>query len=329
MLARQAHGWDPATVKVKSNRRLEWQCDAGHIWRAIVASRTSGHGCPYCTGTLPIVGKTDLSTTHPDIASQAEGWDPATVAIGSGRFKKWRCERGHVWTAAPSTRVRSGCPYCSGALVIPGETDLATLYPDVAAQADGWDPTTVTAHSSQMRAWRCEQGHTWRAIISSRTRGAGCPSCHKERGKVSRGTLIDEFPTIAAEAYGWDPSMVTSGSAKKLRWKCSRGHTWSAIVKNRTLLLTGCPYCAGTLPIIGETDLATLRPDIASEAYGWDPTTVTVSSGYKRNWQCSLGHRWTATVSSRARLTGCPICFLERNNRGPRTDERRQHTPTR
>lgn len=27
-----------------------------------------------------------------------------------------------------------GCPYCSGLLAIPGENDLATLYPEIAAQ---------------------------------------------------------------------------------------------------------------------------------------------------------------------------------------------------
>lgn len=322
LLARQAHGWDPTTVKVLSNRRLEWRCDAGHTWKAIVSSRSHGTGCPYCTGHLPIVGETDLATTHPELAAQAYHWDPTTVAIGSGKKKRWRCERGHVWIASPSTRLRSGCPYCAGVLVIPGETDLATLYPELAAQADGWDPTTVTARTGQVRPWRCEKGHTWRAVVASRTRGAGCPECHRERGKVFRGYLSDEFPELAAQADGWDPTTVTAGSSKRLPWRCPRGHTWSTRVKGRTLLGTGCPYCSGRLPIVGETDLATLRPDIAAEAYGWDPTTVTVSSGRKMTWKCSLGHVWVTTVASRSQSTGCPSCFLKRNHRSVLLDDR-------
>jgi len=60
-----------------------------------------------------------------------------------------------------------------------GFNDLATRYPDIAAEADGWDATTViTGHSK--RAWKCSIGHKWNAEILSRTStGTGCPSCAK------------------------------------------------------------------------------------------------------------------------------------------------------
>ena len=65
---------------------------------------------------------------------------PETVSRGSKRRVFWRCANGHSWQAAVHTRSGSGtgCPYCSGRLPVPGETDLATRYPDLAAE---WHPT--------------------------------------------------------------------------------------------------------------------------------------------------------------------------------------------
>jgi len=43
-------------------------------------------------------------------------------------------KHGHEWEAAVGSRVRgSQCPYCSGRVVIPGETDLVSTHPSVAA----------------------------------------------------------------------------------------------------------------------------------------------------------------------------------------------------
>lgn len=65
---------------------------------------------------------------------------PETVSRGSKHRVWWTCAHGHHWQAAVHTRSGSGtgCPYCTGHRPIPGETDLATLYPHVASQ---WHPT--------------------------------------------------------------------------------------------------------------------------------------------------------------------------------------------
>jgi hypothetical protein len=62
--------------------------------------------------------------------------------------------------------------------------------------------------------------------------------------------------------------------------------------------------------LAGFNDLATLHPDVAETADGWDPTTVTAKSGLKKAWCCAKGHRWVATVADRTppRSTGCPEC---------------------
>ena len=162
-----------------SSKKVGWRCVEGHTWRAVVASRSNGNGCPVCSGHQVLAGYNDLATTNPELAAQADGWDPTTITAGSSTKKvQWLCTRGHTWKSLIRDRSRGiGCPYCSGLHVLVGETDIATTNPELAAQADGWDPTTLSAGSSKKVAWLCEQGHRWRATIKGRSTGKNCPSC--------------------------------------------------------------------------------------------------------------------------------------------------------
>ena len=56
--------------------------------------------------------------------------------------------------------------------------------------------------------------------------------------------LQSQFPEIAAEAYGWDPTTVTKSSSKKQDWKCKEGHIYHSTVANRTGSGSGCHTCA-------------------------------------------------------------------------------------
>ena len=311
-LAAQADGWDPATVKAGSKKKMQWQCQRGHIWQATVSNRSLGNGCPFCSGHKAIVGETDLATTNPELAAQADGWDPATVKAGSSKNLSWRCAIGHVWKTSVVDRAGgAGCPVCAGQKVLSGFNDLATTNPELAAQADGWDPTTVTEKSGKRKNWKCDLGHAWEAVIGSRASGHGCPMCSGHTVIPGQTDLATINPELAAQADGWDPTAVTSKSGQKVRWKCKFGHSWAAAVSTRAKG-HGCPMCSGHTVIPGQTDLATINPELAAQADGWDPTAVTSKSGQKVRWKCDLGHSWEASVSSRANGNGCPYCASQK-----------------
>jgi hypothetical protein len=132
-----------------------------------------------CSGQRVEAGFNDLLTTHPEIASQAIGWNPATVVAGTKAKYKWECKVGHRWFASVHNRALNGrgCPICANKEVLVGFNDLLTLDPVLAAEADGWDPKTVTAGSNEKRRWICENGHSWDASPNHRTQGRGCPTC--------------------------------------------------------------------------------------------------------------------------------------------------------
>ncbi|MGI9135625.1 MAG: zinc-ribbon domain-containing protein, partial [Candidatus Nanopelagicales bacterium] len=51
---------------------------------------------------------------------------------------------------------------------------------------------------------------------------------------------------------------------------------------------------------------------LASQADGWDPSTVVPGSGAKKPWRCPEGHRWEAAINSRNQGAGCPFCAGQR-----------------
>jgi hypothetical protein len=307
-LAAEAYGWDPSRVTCFSHQKVQWRCSLGHLWEARISERSSGNGCPYCSGHRVLAGFNDLATTHPEVAAQADGWDPTTVVAFANRKVSWACALGHKWEAWIGNRAKgSGCPYCSGHRVLAGFNDLATTHPEVAAQADGWDPTTVTRGSSKKLRWGCASGHIWTASVGDRTSGKGCPVCTNRIVQVGFNDLTTTNPELASEADGWDPTTVVAKSGTRVKWKCSRGHSWMASPVNRSKG-TGCPVCTNRIVQVGFNDLTTNNPELASEADGWDPTTVVAFSNKKVSWKCSKSHRWIASVSSRSSGSGCPYC---------------------
>ncbi len=129
----------------------------------------------------------------------------------------------------------------------------------------------------------------------------------------NRNDLIGEWDYSKNENL--TPDKVSAWSHKKIWWKCSKGHTWPALVSSRSRGL-GCPYCSGQRVWVGYNDLATVKPDIAKE---WDyerngeltPNDVSISSGKKVWWKCPKGHRWQAVIANRSKGCGCRVCQTE------------------
>lgn len=252
---------------------------------------------------------------------------PQDVSYGSKAKIWWRCGKGHEWTAAVYARSTGGscCPYCKGRRPWPGENDLATLYPHLAAQwhpekNGSLTPQDVTAGSHYKIWWRCEEGHEWKSLVTSRVRGTGCPVCRNRRIDVSVNDLATTHPDLAAEWHpekngDHRPSDFVAGSARKVWWRCGRGHEWQAVIMARTGdRKQGCPVCSGKSVAEGENDLATLFPGLSSQWHpekngSLTPKAVTAYSNRRVWWRCEKGHEWQAAVASRSGSNcGCPVC---------------------
>lgn len=259
---------------------------------------------------------------------------PEEVAVGSHVRVWWLCNNGHSWIMEIRKRVDGGgCPYCSRKRILPGFNDLATLRPDLLGEWD-YQRNTLSPHSvgvgKHKAFWKCsKRGHRWEAEIGNRVAGSGCPTCGKEKQRISSETadfcnsLASKFPEILKEwdyekNEGLDPRTVYPGSSKKAWWICSRcGESYYASIGNRANG-SGCPICAGKKVIGGVNDLSTWckannKEYILDE---WDykknhfnPETVTPFTSKKAWFICEEGHSYYAAISNRTTNgTGCPEC---------------------
>ena len=136
-------------------------------------------------------------------------------------------------------------------------------------------------------------------------------------------SLKTDYPEIAAE---WDydknhpyrPEAIGHGSTKKVFWICPKGHSYQARIDHRTIMHSGCPYCAGKLPIIGVNDLLTVYPDLAAE-WDWEknntcPEDYLPHSNKTVFWKCPYcGNSYKRTISGRTlNKQGCTLCAKER-----------------
>lgn len=251
-----------------------------------------------------------MQDLYPQVAAEADGWDPSYYRPYINKVMPWKCDRGHRWSAAAANRTAKGygCPICSGQQLLAGFNDLATTDPELAAQVVSPDPSTFQASSARQVVWRCSLGHEWSAVAYSRVNGNGCPYCANKAVLPGFNDLATVYPKVAADADGWDPSTVIPGSHARKAWICGEGHPWVATVKDRAYGNTGCPYCSGQEVWPGFNDLATTHPDLAAQGVGWDPTKISAGSEAKRRWRCTQGHTWTASVGHRVRGQGCPTC---------------------
>ena len=109
------------------------------------------------------------------------------------------------------------------------------------------------------------------------------------------------------------PKDITSGSNKRVWWKCIKGHEWEARIASRAINKTNCPECLGR-KAGKDNNLQFIYPKVAKE---WHPTKnktltpkdITARSSKKVWWICKNGHEWLSVIRFRTqRGTGCPVC---------------------
>jgi hypothetical protein len=198
---------------------------------------------------------------------------------------------------------------------LPGQS-LMDVFPDIGAQAHGWDPMKVTPNSHKKLEWTGTCGHQWISTPNDRVgKGSGCPYCCKISARVLAGfnDLATTHPELARQAHNWDPTTVTAGSTIKREWACALGHIWKNSPNSRTANnpISGCGVCRGNqFATPGFNDLLTFHPTLSEEAHGWDPSEFRATSHKKQEWKCrECSQVWKATIANRVvGKTGCPNC---------------------
>ncbi|WP_131777215.1 zinc-ribbon domain-containing protein [Legionella impletisoli] len=173
------------------------------------------------------------------------------------------------------------------------------------------------SHGSMFKAyWLCPSKHSYKASITKRSRGRGCPYCaRKKTTKIT--SLASQASKLSEE---WHPSKngnltpkdVTSGSNRKVWWLCPNKHEYEATIVRR-FAGRKCPYCSGR-KVCKENSLAHLYPTLVTEwhpkkNHPLTPENVTRGSHLKVWWKCQNGHDYEAIVKNKVKGSRCPYCF--------------------
>lgn len=168
-------------------------CDCGKSFVAgmsqLVTGQTRSCGCLLNTKGM-LLDFPELMSKYDFEKNNALGIDVNSITARTSRKVWWKCATcGNSWfatVASQNDRIKHGCPYCSGRLVVKGKTDLLSQFPNI---ADEWDfekneigPDEVSRSSSVKYWWKCKEcGHTWKQTVANRTGNkSGCPRCNIE-----------------------------------------------------------------------------------------------------------------------------------------------------
>lgn len=201
-------GLTPDKITVNNSKQVCWICPTcHHHWKAGVAPRNKGTGCPKCADrqrTLSkykriIREKGSFADNYPELLKEWDyeqniGLDPNMLPPHCGKKVWWICcNCGHSWPATIDARAKGrGCERCyklNNSLLQQKRAVLkkgafAVTHPHLVKD---WDysknagtPNDYSAGSHYRANWKCHHcGHEWPSPIYKRTGGHKCPKCHK------------------------------------------------------------------------------------------------------------------------------------------------------
>ncbi len=279
---------------------LEWECSAGHRWRAVPNNVKRGTWCPVCARGRQ--GGNAYSVTIGglrEVAQSRGGECLSRKYLGMFVKHRWRCSEGHEWEAiADAVRRGSWCPTCSQR-----SQAHSIEYVRAFAAAQGWKCLSDRYETNQTKLeWECARGHRWEATFNYVQSHTYCPECMEQD---HRAAGLAECQAVAASRGGRCLSTEFRGTRFFLQWECSRGHRWSARVA-QVKSGSWCPTCNN---VRRRLSLDEMRARVVARG-GACLSKEYVTNHVKLRWRCRAGHEWDAAPSSIKAGTWCPRCAV-------------------
>ena len=233
----------PKDVTSNSTKKVWWKCKkCNSEWKDSVNRRALSKSCPYCDGKRVNETNSLASLNH----KLAKEWNftknreltPCDVTCKSSKKVWWKCLIcDYEWKSTINERNngQSKCLKCRS---------LGALYPKLLKEWDfsknkNIDPFLVIPGDSMKVWWTCSHGHKFDMVIANRVgQRQNCPYCSNHR--VCNDNCLATLNSDLAKEWhpikngGLTPNNVTTGSGKKVWWKCSIcGREWEAKIYTR------------------------------------------------------------------------------------------------
>lgn len=320
---------DPEKIIYSKKGVLRFVCSKGHVFNKTIAKMLKDDSCPICHSGGYLLENARLASEWDTAANIADPNTPSSMdglLVGSNKAAHWICsDCGHKWITRISNRgvKNQGCIKCANLRISEkAKARYARKSPlsDHEDVAKYWDtdlnedtPDEISATSPAKRWFKCENGHTSLRVVRDVVEtGFICRACRTTDPIINYDDLMSYYDDPH------DPETISRNNYyTKLHWLCPVCHQQFVSpvkVMFRRLHSRGtmCPICGCYELIPGINDLATTRPDLASELV--DPTQakkVTEYSNDKLEWRCTTNPDhgpYTTTPRQRANGVGCKRC---------------------
>jgi Uncharacterized protein conserved in bacteria len=160
-----------------------------------------------------------------------------------------------------------------------------------------WLGQELPRNNKTLTLWRCVAQHEYLSNYQRISHKHGCPDCAKNKQK----TIKDYLMLAARRGFTLTSREITTVHAP-VYWRCERGHEFKA---NYRSIDSGdnCPYCSGRAQL-NAGDYAALAESRGFIWLGEFPQNAMCQT----NWQCQLGHSWSARYNDLYNGQGCPDC---------------------
>lgn len=305
--AREHGGECLSDAYLDSKTKLHFRCREGHEWGVQYGKMLSNRSwCPACARKSRSLTTEDM---HALAASLGLRFNDEAY-LGDKHKHSWTCAQGHVFAAWPSN-VKSGhrCPSC-------WSQRRRTLFGRMleTATKNGWTihsapPKEELTPGSTIEA-TCAHGHRGPFAVT-RVLSGFCRYCSRKAQRL--GWAKEHLEQASAFAAANGGSVETSLAAlietatpqPSLSWRCHKGHVWSSALSKLVGNSRWCPKCThGEDTTIHDlkTHALSRRGRCLSDEY------VGVKAKYE--WECGVGHTWSATWEhvGFGTKTWCPHC---------------------
>ena len=312
---------DPNEIAPYSNYKVFWRCKHNHSWDATIDNRTlNDSGCPFCSNQTSKIEifilcelrsifkeviwrrkfegvEADIFLSTEQIAIEVDGEYWHRNKIDKDKEKSEFFDK----LGIKLIRVRSS--------ELPSIEGLKVLHPR------GKDNFAIVIELFEILAVETENLSVKKYLLDKVRRGeeeykeitSRLPAPPEEK------SLAFLYPNLVKE---WDyqknapltPDLFSAGSELKAWWICSKKHSWYATIKNRTNRESGCPHCMEDR--YDEKRRLSIKKIhlYAKDRGGSCIPTNYVNTSSKLQWECTKGHKWSATSSIVKNNTWCPVC---------------------
>jgi RNase P subunit RPR2 len=214
----------------------------------------------------------------------------------------WKCEKGHSFEQSIMNYSRQGrfeCPVCTNKILVKGENDLESQYPDLASEFDieknGTTPDMIlSSHTNAEIWWKCNEGHEFQRSVWYRVNQVNdCPVCN--RSFIIKG--VNDFQTAYPDVVKiWDyqkngrgPDTISDIDTRKYSFKCTLGHQYETQLSTAINHNFECLVCTNEIVKEGINSLLDTHEELAKEFSPKEerkPYEFNKNYSYSIKWKC-------------------------------------------